>query len=220
MVSLRMALVLFLVAVMVQTAPPQGQPPPPPPKPQLNLKVLRKLRFQFEREPTVEECQAAALKFFRISPARVGSYHRRASLKALAPDINVSVYTDRNSSDRRLVDMLYVSSPQFANGKDFEYTNSSSMNMSIQAHWGFDRLVFNSEVLDVSSLVGLQESTLREVTSLYFTRRRLMAILKMNPPQDPGEKFTEGIRLLEIDANLNALTGGWFKKELKKRQIK
>ena len=220
MFRLKLAVIALLVGAMVQTAFGQGEPPPPPPKPQLNLKVLRKLKFQFEREPRVEEVHAAALRFFKVHPELVDRYRAGASWKALVPDITVSFNSDRGSGDRRLVDMLYVSSPQFANGKDFEYTNNSSMNLSVQAHWALDRLIFNSEVLDVTSLVGLQESLFREVTSLYFTRQRLMAILKMNPPQDPGEVFTEGIRLKEIDANLNALTGGWFKAELKKRQIK
>ena len=76
---------------------------------------------------------------------------------------------------------------------------------------------FNAEVLDVTSLVGVQEGLLREITSLYFTRRRLMTFLTLSPPQDPGEKITESIRLDEITANLDALTGGFMSRELRKR---
>ena len=69
----------------------------------------------------------------------------------------------------------------------------------------------------MASLVGVQEGLLREITSLYFTRRRLMTAINLNPPQDPNEQITEELRLQEITANLDALSGGWFSKELRKR---
>jgi hypothetical protein len=78
-------------------------------------------------------------------------------------------------------------------------------------------LFFNAEILDVSSLVGVQEGLLREITSLYFTRRRLMTAMVLSPPQSPHEQITEQIRLDEITANVDALTGGYFSKEVKRR---
>ena len=69
----------------------------------------------------------------------------------------------------------------------------------------------------MSSLVGVQEGLLREVTSLYFTRRRLMTAMVLNPPQSPNEQITEQLRLDEITANIDALTGGFFTAEEKKR---
>ncbi|MFH1131214.1 MAG: hypothetical protein V1754_07755 [Pseudomonadota bacterium] len=191
----------------------QAQPPPPPPPP--DPKVLRKLRIQFEREPTVKEVQAEALKFFKVHPEKVDGFRAGAKWKALVPDLEVTFNNDRGSGDRRLVDMIY--STKWPDGKDFEYTNNATMYLSVRAHWSLERLVFNPELLDVTSLVGVQESLLREITSLYFTRRRLMSILALNPPQDPGEKLTEAIRLGEITGNLDALTGGYFSDEVKRR---
>jgi len=123
------------------------------------------------------------------------------------------------SNDRTLFDWLYIS--QYKSGawpaKDTETVNRASISLGVRAHWSLDRLIFNAEVLDVSSLVGVQEGLLREITSLYFTRRRLMTAMVLNPPQSPNEKITEELRLAEITANLDALTGGYFTKETDKR---
>ncbi len=212
------ALLLLPAVAASQGAAAQGVKPPPPPRP--NMKVIRKLRVRFEREPTVREVQVAALRFFKVHPDRVAGYRAGAAWKAIVPDIEVTFNTDRGNNDRRLTDALYLNSPIVVplNGnKEYENTTRTGYSLGVRAHWALDRLIFNAEVLDVTSLVGVQEGLLREITSLYFTRRRLMTIMGLNPPKDPGEQITESIRLDEISANLDALTGGYLTRELKKR---
>jgi hypothetical protein len=208
----RGALALCALAVLGGDALAQGVTPPAPPRP--NMKVIRKLRVRFEREPTVRDVQQAALKFFKVHPDRVAGYRAGAAWKALVPDVEVTFNTERGTNDRRLTDAIYqIRFPI----KESENTQRSGYTIGVRAHWAFDRLIFNAEVLDVTSLVGVQEGLLREITSLYFTRRRLMTIMALNPPKDPGEQITESIRLDEISANLDALTGGYLTRELKKR---
>jgi len=208
--TLMAALMALPIALSPTSAYAQGAAAPPPgPKPP-SRRALRKLRLRFEREPTVKQVQKAALRFFKVHPDRVASYRRGASWKALMPEIEANFNFSRTDGDRRLIDMLYIQSDQFKNGKDFEFTNNRNYTVGVRAHWYLDRLIFNAEVLDVASLVGVQEGLLREITSLYFTRRRLLTIFALNPPKDPGEQITESIRLDEITANIDALTGGWF----------
>lgn len=195
-----------------------GQPPGPPPAPKPNMEAIRSLKQRFEMEPTVAEVQKAALKFFRVHPERVSAFQSGASWKALMPEIDVSYNREMSDNDRRLVDVIYISNPKFKDGREFEYTDRLAHTLGFRAHWSLDRLIFNAESLDVASLVGVQEGLLREITSLYFTRRRLLTTFALNPPQDPGEQVTESIRLEEISANLDALTGGWFSAEITKRK--
>lgn len=189
-----------------------GAAPPAPPRP--NLKAIRALRVRFEQEPSVEAVQKAALKFFQVHPKKVLGYRRNAVLKALVPDLEVAFNAEKGANDRKMTDALYRDAFGVKESEDNHHT---TLSLNVRAHWALDRLVFNAEVLDVTSLVGVQEGLLREITSLYFTRRRLMTFLTLSPPQDPGEKITESIRLDEITANINALTGGFFGRELKKR---
>lgn len=208
----------LLLAPLPAAAQGGGQPaaqPPPPPRP--NMKRIRKLKLRFEKEPTVQEVQQAALKFFKVHPNMVRGYRRGASWKALMPDVEVTFNHENSLNDRTLIDAIYAQSPLFRDGKEFEDTKRTGYTLGVKAHWSFDRLIFNAEVLDVTSLVGVMEGLLREITSLYYTRRRLMTIMSLNPPQDPGEKITESIRLDEIAANVDALTGGYFGREIKRR---
>jgi hypothetical protein len=199
----------------------------PPAPPQVDKSALRALRLRFEREPTVTEVQEAALKFFKVHPERVASYRSRASWKALMPDMEVSGNYQYDSSDLYRYDYLYrnkyveygcnpATGPCWP-AKDEEDTTRASLGVSVRAHWSLSQLIFNAEVLDVSSLVGVQEGLLREVTSFYFTRRRLMTSMQLNPPQNPNEQITEELRLAEITANLDALTGGFFSREIERR---
>ena len=218
---------LCLVTVLVMLAPswaeaqqegyggqgeaaPQAAPPSPPPP---NPKAVRALRMRFEQEPAVAKVQQAALRFFKVHPERVASFRRGAAWKALMPDVELIFNNEYGTSDRTLKDYMYKAWPY----KDDESGSRASISIGVRAHWSLDRLIFNAESLDVASLVGVQEGLLREVTSLYFTRRRLMTAMVLNPPQDPNEQITEQLRLDEITANIDALTGGFLSREIKKR---
>jgi len=215
------AVLLLVVLLCPVRAEAQGyQPPgeeqeaqrpqaPPPPNPQ----AVRALRIRFEREPPVADVQKAALKFFKVHPEKVAGYRRGAAWKALMPDLELIFNNEYGSSKRTLYDYYYKNFPY----KDKENGDTTSISIGVRAHWSLDRLVFNAETLDVASLVGVQEGLLREVTSLYFTRRRLMTAMVLNPPQDPNEQITEQLRLDEITANIDALTGGYLSRENKKR---
>ncbi len=213
--TLIFALASLLLApqdLWAQAAQEMAPPGPPPP----NMKAVRALRIRFEREPTVAEVQQQALRFFKVHPERVASYRRGAAWKALMPDIEFTFNNEIGTTDRLLQDIQYRDFPY----KEDERSERGSLNFGVRAHWNLDRLIFNAETLDVTSLVGVQEGLLREITSLYFTRRRLMTMVALAPPQDPNEEITEQLRLDEIAANLSALTGGYFAKELKRRFAK
>ena len=217
------ALSIFNVAVWSSSAvaqQPQGQQqaqPPAPPRP--SLKTIRKLRRRFEQEPDVKDVQEAALRYFKVHPKVVTAYRRGASWKALMPEVELNLNAERGDNFRNMLDQIYLSNQnsRFQNFKERETGDHSNYTIGLKARWQFDRLIFNAEILDVASLVGVQEGLLREITSLYFTRRRLLAIFALNPPKDPGEKITESIRLDEITANIDALTGGYFSREVKRR---
>ena len=194
---------------LAQAQQPGAEAPPAPPPP--NPRAVRALKLRFEREPTVAQVQNAALTFFKVNPDRVAGYLRGAAWKALMPDVEVNFNNEVGTNDRKLHDITFLSleaqHPDFPQ-KEFERVTRGSVVLGVRAHWQLDRLIFNAETLDVSSLVGVQEGLLREITSLYFTRRRLLTSGTLNPPQDPNE---------EITANLDALTGGYLSRENKKR---
>jgi len=58
--------------------------------------------------------------------------------------------------------------------------------------------------------VKLRDQVLGEVTRLYFERRRLQAERLLTPKSDPMALVKEELRLMELTAGLDALTGGAF----------
>lgn len=212
--------VLFGITPGVRAQAPEGEgggapPAPPPPNP----RKIRELKLRFEREPTVTDVQHAALRFFKVHPERVASYRTGATWKALMPDVEVSFNNEvgRNDLTRHNIQYMVYEKSQGYPFFESEEGKRGSYVIGVRAHWALDRLIFNPEILDVSSLVGVQEGLLREITSLYFTRRRLLTSMTLNPPQDPNEEITEQLRLEEIGANIDALTGGFLSREIKKR---
>lgn len=164
-----------------------------------------------KREPSIQQTQAAALQFFKIDPDTVSSMRSRANWKSLLPRVNVEY---RQSTDTFSIDRANT---QLQN-EPFQFDDASGDLMELRAggSWDLPRLVFNSEVLDVSSLAVLQEGVLKEVTRLYYTRRRLQVDLILNPPRDPASELSKTLRIEELTATLDAMTGNLFARNIRR----
>ena len=82
--------------------------------------------------------------------------------------------------------------------------------------WNLPMLLFNAEELDVASVAGLVEGILKEATRLYFMRRRLQVELLLSPPTDRATLLSKEIRLEELTALIDAMTGGWFSQSIER----
>lgn len=164
-----------------------------------------------EAEPSIQEVHRAALQFYNAEPETISSLRTRANLKYLLPDVNVRYRQSNNGVFIDKFDYLQGDPNRaFAIGKDSSDGDVSELQLS--GTWSLSRLLFNPEVLDVSSLAALQEGVLKEVTRLYYTRRRLQIDLILNPPRDPSTQLSKEIRVQQVTANLNALTNNIFQR--------
>jgi len=169
-------------------------------------------------EPTCPETQKEALAYFNINKERVQSFRKGARLKALAPVFEVSGgYSDAALDERTKQDPVY----KFETWGYWMEKASAGTGWDIRGKlaWNFPQLVFNAEVLDVASLAGLVQGILKEVTRLYYMRRRLQLDLILNPPADEATRLTKELRLEELTALLDAMTGGYFQRELERRGL-
>ena len=84
----------------------------------------------------------------------------------------------------------------------------------VKLEWRLDKLVMSSEQIRVINETGkankMREKVLDEVTRLYFDRRRLQVDNLLNPPSSLSDQIDMELRLQEMTANLDALTGGEF----------
>ena len=172
--------------------------------------IVKKVLQRFNSEPTVREVQQQAIAYMRVHPQDVDSWRLRARTNALAPRLTTQVQGDLND-DRRTVE-------QPGDPTIVSQTNDQSGRLVIGAAWDLDRLVFEPQEMAVAResvrIANLRDRVLDEVTRRYFERRRLQVDLELSPPKDLGDRVKKELRLQELTADMDAVTGGWFSEKL------
>ena len=87
--------------------------------------------------------------------------------------------------------------------------------------WDLGDLIWNPDQTSIDSrsklMVELRDDILDQITRLYFERRRLQMEL-MTPPAEPQSKLDKEMRVEELTALIDALTGGEFSGLLQQAQ--
>ena len=174
--------------------------------------VQRKLEA-LKEEPTVREAQKAALEFFNIDPGAVTSMRRRAAVKGLMPSLEARYRHNKSNLDVDTRNTTIDDQPFL-----FDRVEGGVNEIQVGVRWNLPLLVFNAEVLDVGSLAILQEGVLKEVTRLYYTRRRLQIDLILNPPNDPGTLVSKDLRIEELTSTIDAMAGNIFSRQAERRR--
>jgi hypothetical protein len=137
-------------------------------------------------------------------------------LKALVPELEAGLDNSVGSTYTNSRDGLYpilpnpAENPNPGNFKERTAASTDQVVWRVRAVWSLDRLVFNSEALDVRSLGSIQENLVREITTIFFARQRHIASMLLSPPDDEEQSYYQAVKLEELTATLDALTGGMF----------
>ncbi len=171
------------------------------------------LMDSYRYEPSVQAVQKRAMRYAEIHPEILTSWRRRASYSAVLPQLRVT-YRRNVEEDTRLIE-------QPGNPDRWQWDWDDDHQLTFVARWDLDDLVFNTDELRVSSesirLVRLREGLLSQATKLYYERRRLQIERDLAPAPDVAAAVRREMRLAEITAQIDALTGGWFSEELARR---
>lgn len=168
--------------------------------------VLKK----FEGEPTINDVQNAACEYAEVHPDKIKEWRKSANKKAILP--NVSVGLDRYVTDYWHWDSG-TSPDTLQKGKD-------TVSWDIAMSWDLGDLMWSSDqtAIDVRSklMVELRDDIMNEVTRTYFERRRLQIEMLASPPKDLRLSLEKELRLQELTADIDALTGNYFSAHIKK----
>lgn len=185
-----------------------------------------------EKAPPIAEVQRRAIEYARLDPAEITSWKKRSRLAALLPKLQVS-YDRRMKYDVNVDvnDSVYVGSSGTAVGPpegSYAANSNSDDNIGIKAVWSFNETIFNPDMLAVSEearyLARERQAILAEVNKNYYARDRAAGEIAYLSRQLPRETHPDKLRhdillrriaLDEATAALDALTGGWFGRELK-----
>jgi photosystem II stability/assembly factor-like uncharacterized protein len=164
------------------------------------------LLARFADEPSVNEVQAMAIRYAEVYPEKIDRWRRGAQYKALLPKVSFGI--DQSKSDTY---EIYTASTRsyWIYGPEDE-----SEGWDLNFTWDLSDLVWNDSQtsIDVRSklMVQLRDDIVDEVTRIYFERRRLQFENVMNPPKTIQAKLKRELRIQELTAGLDGLTGSRF----------
>ena len=173
---------------------------------------------QFNAEPTVRQVQQWSANYANIDPERVKRWLTQSSTFATLPQLQLE-FRLRNDFDQGFDYFDEVGlDPRDPQGHYFpviqDADQGQTQEMKVKLVFDLDKLVMSSErirvINEAQDIVKLRDQVLGEVTRLYFERRRLQAERLLAPKSDPLALVKEELRLMELTANIDALTGGAF----------
>jgi len=200
---------IAVLAVPAAIAPGSARAAPadkPADKPAGKRAQFAQLQQVMKKEPGIREVQRATLAYYQLEPERIRAMSTAARIKGLFPEIDAGVDSLLGHNFSSTQDALF---PTF-DFKERQAASNDQFIWRVRGVWDLSRLVFNPEQLDVKTLNSLQETLIREVTVMYFSRRRVLANLILSPPEDDEDRFFEELRLEEMTATIDAFTGGKF----------
>lgn len=173
---------------------------------------LEEVLGRFRHEPTVLEIQQAAVRYAEVHPEKIESWRSAAAKKAWFPTFSVDADMDENQNVD--LDRGGTGDPdRFIMGPEEE-----SLGWGVGVSWNLGDLVWNDDQTSIDTrsklMVELREDILNEVTHLYFERRRLQTDLVLAPPKELPLQIEKELKLQELTADIDALTGGFLSKRL------
>ena len=101
--------------------------------------------------------------------------------------------------------------------------NDRENRVLVQVNWDLSELVMSSDririINEAQDVVKLRDKLLSQVTRLYFDRRRHQVEMLLNPRTDLDGQVEDQLRLMELTAGIDALTGGQFSNALGKSSL-
>jgi len=107
-------------------------------------------------------------------------------------------------------------------GNSTGYSDSDDDWWGISLDWELGDFLFNNEQLRISrearDLVELRQDVLEQVTLYFFDRRTARIDMILNPPADAFSRVEMLLQIQQLDASLDAMTGGYFTNTIKERE--
>jgi hypothetical protein len=167
------------------------------------------LRVLAATDPPIDALRAAASALMLAEPARARSLVARARHAGWLPEVRLRV--DRRLARAESVDLgPSVTTPLAPVGID----SDNDVRYEARLSWDLGKIVFNPDEIAAQFQALRTADARREVESLvirlFFERRRLKAESAASDANDVAAGMKLEVRIAEIEAELDALTGGAF----------
>jgi hypothetical protein len=160
-------------------------------------------------EPTIQQVHRMAIAYAELGPEKIRRWRGLARWRSFIPSFTLGLDQDR---DANIVSSTTAGVTKFSVGPD-RRTRSLDFGFS----WDLGNFIWNPDQtsIDVRSRLTtqLRQDLLEEATRLYFERRRLLAEFEGQPTEDAALREERRLRVDELTAYLDALTGGGFSRQ-------
>jgi len=185
----------------------------------------------FPEAPPIGQVQQQVLAYAGFDSQEPQKWKKRAKISALLPRFQAD-YSHRvkNLVDVNIDDNVYVGSSGIVVGpEESGYKEGSDLYQSfgVRAVWSLNELLFSRDSLAVSQqtlkIMRERNLLLEIVNKHYYERKKLLGEITIlsqanqqqkNNPKLKHQLFLKQIAFEQETANLDALTGGWFSKQL------
>jgi hypothetical protein len=178
----------------------------------LNQQVERALK-RFDHEPSLAELENAALRLADAHVEGSKNWSRLPNLAAVLPTLKFVADYDLGRDEA--LDRYQDEPDRWGADTDRGY------GFQLSAQWKLDELVFNSDEVRIYDAIADRAQRRDALHSLiigyYFERRRLQLTQLLVPPGDIGGITEMKMRIAELTASIDALTGGLLSDRIKKK---
>lgn len=166
---------------------------------------------EFDVEPDIRSVQSMAMRYSKSNPELMEKWLASSKRAYALPKVNLQYEKQLDEGTR--YDYVAGADGNIESQADYVQIGNDD-KVVVKLEWRLDKLVMSSEQIRVINETGkankMREKVLDEVTRLYFDRRRLQVDNLLNPPSSLSDQIDMELRLQEMTANLDALTGGQF----------
>ncbi len=172
----------------------------------------KKLLARFENEPSVNDVQQAALTYAAMHPEETENAKARSRWAAALPEVRFRV--TKNADDEQKQLQRYNGPGTPTEPLSDTSTNDQKMEYQGEVRWKLNELAFSkweTKLVSENRQVAKQrQSILQSVTQVYFERRRAQVDLMLSPPGDAAARTLAELKIAELTAELDGMTGGAF----------
>ncbi len=174
---------------------------------------------QFAHEPDVLRVQAMAMDYTKTNPALVEGWLKASKAAYALPAVTLTY--DKDIDEYTTWDYVDLNDDQKIGSSEHQFNTARAdddQGIGVRLAWRLDKLVMSSErirvINEAQDIVKLRDKVLDEVTRVYFDRRRLQVDQLLSPSSSLRDQIKHELRLQELTASIDALTGGAFSAQL------
>ena len=170
--------------------------------------------IDFTTEPDIRQVQKAAIEYAEVNPEKDCPLEKTSGKKALLPQMSIGI--DRNTADL----WHWEGGSTTKTDDDILRRGRDTVDWDMTLSWDLGDLIWNNDQTSIDTrsklMVQLRGDILDETTRTYFERLRVKKELNKLKPENQEKIEEKKLRLEELTANLDALTGGYFSRNLSK----